>query len=210
MALRKKKTEEIVSEERPVTQVVEVVEEESKKEEMIDLPKEQKEEVEDLFEKETSQVPQEISVKIQPKRKLWVWVLVVLALASIVGIGMMFVRGDSSGTAPTPTPTPIPSPTPAPVLDRADLTVEVLNGGGAVGAAGKMRDFLKEKGYSVESVGNTDEYTYEETEILVKPDKEAYLSLLKEDLAADYLIGSTAATLEEDASYDARVIVGKE
>jgi len=62
----------------------------------------------------------------------------------------------------------------------------------------------------VADTGNTDEYTYEKTEILVKPGKEAYIALLEEDLKDAYTLGSTSATLSSDGSYDAQVIVGKE
>ena len=73
-----------------------------------------------------------------------------------------------------------------------------------------MKKLLEEKGYTVADTGNTDEYTYEKTEILVKSGKEGYIALLEEDLKGTYTLGSGSATLSEDSSYDAQVIVGKE
>jgi hypothetical protein len=94
-----------------------------------------------------------------------------------------------------PTPTLAPTPTVA-TPNRADITIEVLNGGGVPGAAGKMKTFLEDKGYKVGSTANADAYTFDETEIDVKPGKEAYLKLLQADLASDYTVGTSTATLD--------------
>lgn len=175
----------------------------------------QKEVVEDLFQKDSSQIPSEITeVKNGSPKKLFVWAAIVISVALLVGGGLIAVTSGSFSVpfvaAPTPTPTIAPTPTPALDLKREDIKIEVLNGGGTPGAAGKMKTLLEEKGYTVTRVGNTEEYTYEQTDILVKVNKEAYLGLLKEDLKDTYTIGSTAATLSEDTSADAQVIVGKE
>lgn len=177
---------------------------------------EQKEVVEEIFHRDTSQVPLEITTASGTSRKLVLWIVIVIGVAVLAGGGLIAVsRGGISLpfiTAPTPTPTPVPTPTPTPnvTVKREDLSIKVLNGGGVPGAAGKMKSFLEEKGYTVSGVGNTEDYTYEQTEILVKSDKEAYRKLLQEDLNDDYVIGTGAATLSDDASEDAQVIVGKE
>lgn len=208
-----------------VNQVVEVVDEPVKEEiqeqpvveEVVEQPEtpvekreeeKQKEEVADLYQPEIAEVKSNGSSK-----KLFVWAAIVVSVALLVGGGLVAVtRGSFSVpfvAQPSPTPTPTPTPTPQVTLDRKDLTIEVLNGGGTPGAAGKMKTLLEEKGYTVTSVGNTDQYTYEQTEIRVKLGKEGYVTLLEDDLKGDYTIGSTSATLNEDASSDAQVIVGK-
>lgn len=116
---------------------------------------------------------------------------------------------------PTPTITPTPKPTTNPVdketgLDRSKLSIEVLNGSGVAGTAGKARDLLKDLGYNVTSVGNADNFDYEKTVIEVKSAKSDYLPLLKKDLSQDYSFGTTSAALSTTASADARVIVGKQ
>jgi len=90
------------------------------------------------------------------------------------------------------------------------VKVSVINGGGTPGAGSKMKTFLEEKGYTVVSVGNAEEYTYTDTEILVKSGKDEFATLLADDLKADYVLGTSSATVEESADYDAQVIVGKE
>lgn len=137
--------------------------------------------------------------------------------------------------APTSVPTEAPTETPAPTggisptskpttqptkaavdsidkktgLDRSKLQVEIQNGSGVVGAAQKVSDTLKDLGYKVVAIGNADNFDYEQVSILVKSGKDAYLPLLKRDLAVNYGIGSTSATLSDSASSDALVIIGK-
>ncbi|MFZ5844900.1 MAG: LytR C-terminal domain-containing protein [Patescibacteria group bacterium] len=183
--------------------------------EAVEPPEKRKEVVEELFKGEETGVTPEIAVyKGSSKRTIFVWAATVIALALVIGGGLILAargglrRVTIFAPKPTPTPTLIPTPTPEPVK-RENLTIEVLNGGGIAGAASKMKKFLEEKGYKVEAVGNTEAYTYGETEILVKPEKAVYLSLLEEDLKDEYTIGTATATLTAEAAYDAQIIVGK-
>lgn len=67
---------------------------------------------------------------------------------------------------PTPTPIPEPTPTPTPAADKEDLVIEIQNGVGTPGLAGKFKAFLEKKDYTVESVGNADNYDYEKTTVI--------------------------------------------
>jgi hypothetical protein len=73
-----------------------------------------------------------------------------------------------------------------------------------------MKKFLEDKGYNVVGTGNAKNFDYEKTEIIIKADKTSSLDKLKSDLSASYSVGSTSATLDSTASYDAQVIIGKE
>jgi hypothetical protein len=143
------------------------------------------------------------------------WIIIVVVVAALVGGGLIWATGSGgslgflSSAKPTPTPTETPAPTPAPAVAREDITIQVLNGGGTPGAAGRMKTFLEEKGYTVSDTSNTEEYTYTTTDILAKPDKEAYLELLRTDLENDFTLGTVAATLAEDVTFDVQVIVGE-
>ncbi|MBI5620495.1 LytR C-terminal domain-containing protein [Candidatus Gottesmanbacteria bacterium] len=147
---------------------------------------------------------------------VFLWAVIIIGVALLTGgtllviasglpkVGSLFVK-------PTPTSTNTPSPTPTPVVAaRGDVSVQVLNGGGTPGSAGKAKTFLEGKGYSVANTGNTEEYTYKKTEIHVKPGKEAYLDLLQKDLTDAYTVSTADAKLAADSSFDAQVIVGKE
>lgn len=202
-------------------QVVEVVEEEGSAPEAIEevvesISPESKASVDSLFVQSDSGVTPEITVVSKRGPSLGVWVGAMLGVALAIGVALiLLVRGPSTlpflAVKPTPTPSPTIEPTPVPVtVQRSDIKVSVLNGGGTPGAGSKMKTFLEEKGYTVVSVGNTEEYTYEQTEVLIASGKDEYATLLREDLKAEYTLGTSSATVAQDADFDAQVIVGKE
>lgn len=119
------------------------------------------------------------------------------------------VASESPTIMPTPTLVATPSPTLAPI-DRSKISIEVLNGGGVPGAAKKMSDFLTNLGYTVSSTGNADSFDYATTTVEVKSTEQSLLSLLKDDLAGSYTVGTADASLSSGTTYDARVIVGKQ
>lgn len=179
---------------------------------------EEKEVLSELFTKESSPaiIPDITEHKRIGAAPVFLWAVIIIGVALLTGGTLLVVASGLPKvpmlfSKPTPTPTPVPTPIPTPAAaTRSDITVQVLNGGGTAGSAGKAKAFLEKKGYMVADVGNTDEYTYKKTEIHVKAGKEAYLAFLKEDLADDYTIGTSSADLSADSSYDAQVIIGKE
>lgn len=218
LATIKKKAEEI-------EEVVEEVQEEQK--EVVEpddgetgpaevKKEEEKEILEEIF---TQKSPPAVFPDITEHKRIgaapvFLWAVIIIGVALLTGGTLLVVASGlpklpALFAKPTPTPAPTPTPTPA-AAARSDIKVQVLNGGGAPGSAGKAKTFLEEKGYTVADVGNTDEYTYKKTEIHVKAGKDSYLAFFKEDLSEDYTIGSTSADLSADSSYDAQVIVGKE
>jgi hypothetical protein len=115
---------------------------------------------------------------------------------------------------PEETSTPTPKPTVNPVdeksgLDRSDLTIEIQNGSGEAGVAGKASTFLQGLGYKISTTGNADNFDYQNVTIKVKNDSSKYLSLLKSDLGAEYTIGDASSDLSASVSADVLVIVGK-
>lgn len=175
--------------------------------------------VESLFAKATSPSPTvtpEITVVGKRAAPLGVWVGAMLGIVLAIGVSLiLLVRGPSHisffAPKPTPTPTHTPAPTPSPVsaVNRKDVKVSVLNGGGVAGAGTKMKTFLEGKGYTVASVGNADAYTYDQTQIHVKSGDDAIATMLKDDLKSDYTVASATGTVDTSATYDAQVIVGK-
>lgn len=177
--------------------------------------------VDELFQKNEVGGPEvvpEISVHTRSSSKsLFFWAIGVIVACLVVG-GALLLSARKTNLIPsiviipTPTPTAVskPSATPTPKLARDAISIRVLNGGGKAGAASKMKTFLEDKGYKVTGTGNADNYNYDKTEVLVKASKAAYISLLSTDLKDTYSLGTTAATLEDSETSDARVIVGKE
>ncbi len=153
-------------------------------------------------------------------KKVIVGLVIGLAVGLIAGGVVWLVSGGSADVGmfkPKPTatptqvpPTPTPEASPTPDLDRADLSIEVLNGSGEPGAAGDAEAILEDAGYEMIETGNADSYDYEQTQVSVKESEKAFLQLLLNDLKDEYSISSESAFLEEDYDYDAQVIIGAE
>jgi hypothetical protein len=171
-------------------------------------------------------------------KKFFYLVIFIVILAVFFLIRNLFSGSDKQKQtsqvtpAPTeyqfPTDTPVPSISPAagnsvvsptagevnPVdqltgLDRSTLSVEVQNGSGEVGVAGKAADVLRGFGYKISSTGNADNYDYQNTTIKIKGTKSNYLALLKKDLGFSYTVASASSDLSSDSTADALVIIGK-
>lgn len=93
--------------------------------------------------------------------------------------------------------------------DRSTITVEILNGSGAPGAANKAKTILTGLGYKVVNTGNADSFNYEKTVIQVKSTKSNLLPLLKKDLSSTYTIGDASSSLANSTA-GARIIIGKQ
>lgn len=170
--------------------------------------------------------------KRSPRKFLYLLggVVVVLILLNVVRV---LTSKSSKAPSPTPTPTfsfespspteqPSPtesaSPTASPVssvdktsgLDRAKLSVQIENGSGVAGAAGKASDLLKSLGYDVVGAGNADNFNYIGVTIKVKSSAQGYIPVLNKDLSSNsYTVGSSSADLTATSSADALVIIGK-
>jgi hypothetical protein len=216
-----------------VTQVVEVVGDEASEppveappveeppveEALPEEPSTTKSMVEELYttEKRSNVMPEISMHKNGSGKPLMVWAIVTIIVALLTG-GILFAASKKTSmpslfTQPTPTPTPAPTPTPTPTpaeVDKSSFEIQVLNGGGTPGAAGKMKTFLEDKGYTVASTGNTKDYTYDTTEIHGKPTMTDAVANLKADLKDSYTLGTVDTTLDASSSADVQVIVGKE
>lgn len=181
----------------------------------------------EFFQQNTTVGYPDISVHKQSRFKnIFIWGIVLLAIFGAIGAVIAFFgQGsvtlstvpitpvESQPTTEVPAEAVVESPTPSPATSevvKSDVSIQVLNGGGVKGAAGLMKTLLENAGYTVENVGNAAEYTYESTEIYVKPDLEAYLTVLENDIKSEYIVGKKEATLEDDVPYDVRIIVGSE
>jgi hypothetical protein len=172
--------------------------------------------VEDIFSpKQTNNLVDIAINKKTATQPAIVWASIIIVVSIVTGGGMILLTkniGEKNTVAVTPTPTVTQILTPSPMpkeVKREDLKIQVLNGGGKAGAGSKMKTFLTDLGYTVSAVGNTDEYTFEKTEIEVKAGKESVLELVRTDLTKDYSLGTASSTLASDSPFDVRVTVGK-
>lgn len=145
--------------------------------------------------------------------KIIVIVIVVLGL----GIGGYFYY-QSTQTAAEPKEetestalsdeNPTNTPTPA-ELDKSAFEIEIQNGSGIAGEAGRAQELLEEDEFTVSSTANAESYDYEETVVQASEDvDEEWLDALKESLEGQYTVQSRVEELPEGSEVDVIVIVG--
>lgn len=161
-----------------------------------------------------------------PKKRrvlLIVSIFVVLLLLIIIAIfGYLYISKKSSipflnndvvhvkhvpvsPTAVTPTPTPTKA------VDRTAYDIEVLNGSGKSGEAGKVQTLLTSENFIVSDTGNANRYTYTQTVIQAKKTvNQDFLKELRNVLSQSYTVASTSSVLESSSSADVVVTVGRE
>lgn len=150
-----------------------------------------------------------------------VTVLVAVFVAILAGGIYVYKSGvsdsDDQDMALEATPTPSePTATPTPEADSmmeevelSELSIQVLNGSGVIGAASAVEDLLVAGGAEVLDVGNAGNYDYEVTVIQAKGGvPKATVSEIEALLADDYEI-ELGDALSEDGQYDVVVTVGK-
>jgi hypothetical protein len=175
----------------------------------------------------------------KPKKFVYITILIIIVIIFFLTRNMFFgTKKQIEKPALTPTPTEYQFPTDTPALsptesvsqpkltitptvkavnpvdsltglDRSTLSVEVQNGSGESGVAGKGADTLRSFGYKVLKTGNADNFDYQNTTIKVKNTKSNFLALLKKDLGFSYTVGSASADLDSSSAIDALVIIGK-
>jgi len=89
----------------------------------------------------------------------------------------------------------------------SEYSIQVLNGSGVVGEAGRVRAALGEEGFEVTNVGNAGNYDYTDTEVRLKGDvPETIFDKVKKALA-DYTV-TKGEVLDDESDYDVVVTVG--
>lgn len=202
--------EEVEVEETP-TENQEIVAEEKveEKETKVDSPK--VEQVQEVVEDEDNE---------DKPNYLWIIVPTALLVGALVGGLITYFSGVSNQTTVEVTPTPVattapqnggtePTATPSSTLKRDSLKVQVLNGSGVSGLAGKVKTMLEGLGYKGVVAGNASSSDFEKTEVAIKESKKEYLDLVIKDLSSDYEAVEAEKALPANSSYDVVITVGK-
>lgn len=168
----------------------------------------------------------------KPKAKFIITIIAVVAVLTGIAVGGVIIYQNAVTSKPTTSPTPTDLPTevtPSPAaestssaqtetdqpvetgeFDPAEISVQILNGSGVPGAAGKVADLIKAADFTDIKTGNASAYDYKETEISVKAGQSALLKALSTAISDSYTVGATDDQLDADSSYDAVIIVGQE
>ncbi|MEK7526087.1 MAG: LytR C-terminal domain-containing protein [Patescibacteria group bacterium] len=145
-----------------------------------------------------------------------VMILVALVVALLVGGVYVYTQGttDSTPLDPTPLATQIPtdetqpSPTPEEKVDVSKLKVNILNGSGKIGEAGKVKTAIEKEGFKVAATGNAATFDFEETVIAVKEGvSDSVVDMLKNALSDTYKI-EVGENLKTTSSFDIVITVG--
>ena len=157
--------------------------------------------------------------KSQSLTFILVTVLVALFVVLLSGGVYVYVTGTQSqtlGETPLPTSTPpvaqespeaSASPTAVPKADLAKYTVNILNGSGKIGEAGKVKTLIEKEGFKVGNTGNAASFDFEETVIQAKTDvPEAVVNQLTEAITG--YVTSVGTALKESSTYDIVITVG--
>jgi uncharacterized protein YxeA len=140
-------------------------------------------------------------------------VLLVLVLLGAGGYYYFKTQGTTASekkvsqekTEPTePTNTPTPEE-----VDKSKYSIEVQNGSGIEGEAGKAQKLLEDADFKVDSTANADNYDYKDTVIQAGSDiDEAWLTELRSTLSEKYTVQKTVEDISTSAKTDVIVVVG--
>lgn len=153
---------------------------------------------------------------------LWIIVPTALLVGALVGGLITYFSGISrldtntdAAATPTPVATTSPSvdsePTTAPVsnLKKDELKIQILNGSGVSGAAGKAKTLLEGLGYKNIDAGNASSSDFATTEVAIKDTKKEYLDAILKDLSKNYEASEAAKPLAATSKYDLVITLGK-
>lgn len=98
-----------------------------------------------------------------------------------------------------------PEATPRP---RSEITLEILNGSGIAGLAGKYKSTFEDLGYAVDNVGNADEDVVGSSLYIDQDIDESLLDNLLEDVKSELNIENVTGTKDLDTA--AQIVLGSE
>lgn len=151
-----------------------------------------------------------VTERKKSKKTLYLVILGIIIL-TVVGVFTVktFMKAGTVEPSASPSSTPVTVETPKPMLNKSEISFEVLNGTGVSGLAKKIADQLKDLGYQIVKTGNADKSTYEKTQISVKSDLKDKVDLIIADLKDVIKIASIGGELK-DSTASARIILGKD
>ena len=158
----------------------------------------------------------------QEKNAKWLWLLIIiiiigaLVFAYVRGIGPFgSLKSSKEEASPAPSAQKLSSPTPSPEatteanLEKSQPKIRILNGSGTAGVASTVKNLLEGKEWVVASIGNADDFDYQQTVLRFKSAFKKFEQALSDDLSGQYSVISSRDDLEATDSADIEVIVGK-
>lgn len=150
---------------------------------------------------------------------LWIVVPTALLVGALVGGLITYFSGISKLNMPSVSPSPVastepevkmtPSPEPKSDLKKDTVKIQILNGSGVSGAAGKVKTLLEGLGYKNIDTGNASSSDVATTEIATTESGSAYVSELIKDLSKSYDAKEASKLLPNTSKFDIVITLGK-
>lgn len=125
----------------------------------------------------------------------------IFLLGALLGGIYFYQKNVNSDVPPSPSPTLTvvtqgtnsPTATPAATVDFTKYAINIMNGSGIVGEAGKVKTLVEGAGFKVSATGNASSYDYTKTVIKAKADVPAdFLAKLSTTLSKNYVLDNNA------------------
>jgi hypothetical protein len=172
----------------------------------------------------------EESTETKPESdKIPAWIIILaffggLALGAGLLGGIFYYKTSVENSLPEPTATPYEQPiveetpessplaspksSPNSTADLSKYSLQILNGSGISGEAGKVEDLLNKAGFTKTTTGNAKAYDYEETEVAIKASlPDSVFEEIKSALSSYKL--KEVDPPSSSSSYDVVITVGK-
>jgi hypothetical protein len=184
-----------------------------------DTPKKEEPKVEDVTPVVDDSVQEVIMEEREKTNYLWIIIPTALLIGALVGGLITYFSGLSKINDEMPTPTPMatitPQVEPTPTASssasfkREELKIQVLNGSGVSGAAGKAKTLLESLGYKDIDTGNASMSDLAQTEVAVKDTAKDFIDLIIKDLSKNYSATESSKSLSASSKFDVVITLGK-
>lgn len=168
------------------------------------------------------EVKTETEVFVEEEKSSYLWIIIPTALlvGALVGGLITYFSGisrlskEDQTLAPSatvePAIEPTPTASPSSSLKREQIKLQVLNGSGISGFAGKAKTYLEGLGYKDVMTGNAKTSDFTNTVISVKDSKKELLETIKTDLSKNYQVTEKTETLPASSKYDFVITLGSQ
>lgn len=153
--------------------------------------------------------------------KTFLIILTILSLAAVIAGGVYYYQNNIAGgdteeaevvTEKTENIQPTVEPTQKPEMtevEYSEYSLQILNGSGIPGEAGKVKDLITDLEFESITTGNASSYDFDKTSISIKEDIPAQVfSDIKDLLGDTYDMETKSETLEDSSDYDVIITVG--
>lgn len=148
---------------------------------------------------------------------LWIIIPTALLIGALVGGLITYFSGLSKLNAdatPSPVASALPEVSPEPTIapesniKREEIKLQVLNGSGVSGLAGKAKIYLEGLGYVSVQTGNAANSNFTETVVAVKDSKKEFTESVVADLSKNYKVAEKTEVLPASSKYDFVITLG--